>query len=151
MARDAAITLDFGDGTYRFRLGYGELMELQEALDAGPWYLLAQFSGLATMMLNPVAIKGLSVKALREVIRIGLIGGGMKPGEALRLVRLYVEARPPDECVNTAYQVLLAALSGAPDADEAKKKAGDNPSGLMTSPAESSGSPASLEPEPPSE
>lgn len=138
MSRDAAITLDFADGAYRFRLGYGELEELQEAVDAGPWYILAQFSALGQMLINPAGVRGLTVKMLREIIRIGLVGGGTKPADALRLVKRYVEGRPPDESVTIAFRIMEAALRGAPDEDQDKKKEGE--SGLTTSPAESSAS-----------
>jgi len=39
MSRDASLTLDFGDGEHRFRLGYRELIELQEKCDAGPTWI----------------------------------------------------------------------------------------------------------------
>lgn len=147
MSRDASLTRDFGDAEYRFRLGYGDLEELQEAMDCGPWYLLAQFSGLGQMLLNPAAVRGLGVKAPREIIRIALIGGGTKPADALKLVRTYVEARPPDESIGLAYEILQAALQGAPD-EEIKKKADSSSDPLTTFPEESFVSPPSSEPAP---
>jgi hypothetical protein len=144
MSRDAAVTLDFADGSYRFRLGYKELEELQESVDAGPWYLLGQFSALSQMLVNPSAVRGLTVRMPREIIRIGLIGGGMKPADALRLVRLYVDERPPDESISVAFKVLTAALRGADDEADIKKKVeGESPS--TTYPEESSDLAKSME------
>lgn len=150
MSRSAAITRDFGDGEHIFRLGYGELMELQESLDAGPWFIMSQFAALTTTFLsNPGAVKDMSVKMPREIIRIGLIGGGAKPVDAVKLVRTYVEQRPPDESLGLAMEILRAALSGAPDADEVKKKAATKPSKRATnSRAARSASPRSSEPGP---
>lgn len=140
MSRDGGYTGDFGGEERHFRLGYNELIELQECLDAGPWYLLAQFMGLRQMLLNPTPVRGLGVKVPREIIRIGLIGGGMKPPEALRLVRAYVEARPPDEYAGLAFEILHAGVSGAEDADEVKKKDQEEESKSTPSPEEKSGS-----------
>lgn len=148
MSRDARVRFDFGGDEREFRLGYGELIRLQEELDCGPWYMLGLFGGLARFRANPAAVRELSVRMCREIIRVGLEGGGMKPPEALRLVRDYVERRPPDEYVGVAFGVLAAALSGAPDDDEVKKKEGANAS--IASPEASFASPASSAPEQPS-
>ena len=141
MSRDARVRLDFGGDEREFRLGYGELIRLQEELDVGPWYLLGVFGGLAAFGIRPEGVRGLGVRHCREVIRIGLEGGGMKPMDALRLVRTYVEQRPPDEYVGIAFHVLTAALSGAPDDDEPKKKADVTASPSTASPEASSASP----------
>lgn len=141
MSRDARISLDFAGEEREFRLGYRELIDLQESLDAGPWFLLAQFMGLGQMLLNPASVKDLGVKIPREVIRIGLIGGGMKPPDALRLVRTYVEARPPDESVPVAFEVLKAGLNGAPEVEDEIKKKTEQPSPSQTFPEERSASP----------
>ncbi|HRP26018.1 gene transfer agent family protein [Thauera sp.] len=119
MTRDASIDLDFADGTYRFCLRYGELMELQEKTDAGPVWVLNR------LMLPTAENRGWRVEDIVHVLRLGLIGGGMKPSDALRLVRTYVEARPPMECLLHAQAVLSAALMGAPD--EAQKKSAAEP------------------------
>lgn len=112
MSRDARITLDFADGTYEFRLGWGELMQLQEATDAGPYVVLQRLVGGAWR-----------VGEISHVVRLGLIGGGAKPADALKLTRAYVENRPPMENLMLAQAVLSAALLGAPDeADRSKKK-----------------------------
>ncbi|QWY83571.1 tail tube protein [Rhizobium phage RHph_X2_26] len=102
--RDARIEQPFGDGDYSFRLGWGQLIELQEKCGAGPY-----------VVLNRLRAHTWQVEDIAEVIRIGLIGGGMAPVEALKLVKRYVKERPPLENYELAFTVLGAGLMGAPD------------------------------------
>jgi hypothetical protein len=104
MSRDAAIDLDWADGTYRFALRWGQLAELQEKTDAGPY-----------VVLHRLHSHQWRVEDISNVIRLGLIGGGMEPSAALRKVRAYVEARPPLENHPYAIAVLSAGLLGAPE------------------------------------
>jgi hypothetical protein len=129
MSRDAKVELDWADGTFTFRLGWGELAELQERCDAGP---LIIHSRLATGAWR--------VEDISSVIRLGLIGGGMKPDDALKRVRSYVEARPPLENVPLAMAVLGVALQGAPDEPPGEAPGEATGEGSTTSPPESSGS-----------
>ncbi|UXS00835.1 gene transfer agent family protein [Agrobacterium tumefaciens] len=102
--RDARIDVDWADGTYSFRLAWGQLIELQEKCDAGPFVVLQRLYD------NQWRVEDIS-----NVIRLGLIGGGMESVAALRLVRTEVESRPPTANLNQAIAVLAAALMGAPD------------------------------------
>ncbi|MER2536027.1 MAG: gene transfer agent family protein [Rhizobiaceae bacterium] len=102
--RDASVTLDFADGTYVFRLAWGELEKLQEAVDAGPW-----------AVLDRLFSRQCRVGDISHVIRLGLIGGGMEPVKALKLTREYVEQRPPAENLLAAQAILSVAVHGAPD------------------------------------
>jgi hypothetical protein len=102
--RDARLTLDWADGTYTFRLAWGELAELQEQCNAGPY-----------VILDRLYTRQWRIEDVSNVIRLGLIGGGMEPVKALKLVRSYVEARPPMENVLFATGILSAGLMGAPD------------------------------------
>lgn len=111
MARDATVTLDWGDDTYTFRLAWGDLARLQEATDAGP-YLLLQRLHDGTWKIGDIA----------AVIRCGLIGGGKTPEQALKLIRSYVEARPPVENLLVAQAILTAGLMGAPEEKLGKAK-----------------------------
>lgn len=104
MSRDASITTDFADGTYTFRLAWGQLSGLQDSCDAGPYVILERLSN-GTWRMNDI----------RETIRYGLIGGGLTPVAAVNLVREYVESRPPFENLLLARAVLSAGLMGAPD------------------------------------
>ncbi len=104
MARDARVELTWADGDYTFRLGFGEIEALQEACDAGPWVILERLIS-----------RQCKVGDIAHVIRQGLIGGGQPPVEATRLVRTYVEKRPPAENLMTAATILFAAVQGADD------------------------------------
>lgn len=110
MSRDASIALDWADGTYQFRLAWAQIGELQEKCNAGPFEILRRLS-----------VGTWRVEDISNVLRLGLIGGGMEPVPALKLVRLYVEARPPMENLLPAQAVMSAGLMGAPDEDDVKK------------------------------
>jgi len=93
------ITKDFADGTYSFRLAYGQWLELQEAVNCGPLELYVNLLQRKWRIQN-----------IREIIRVGLIGAGQTPIEALRLVRRYVEERPLMENVQLAIEIVAASL-----------------------------------------
>lgn len=138
MARDGAIVLDWADGTYPFRLGWGELAQLQEACDAGPYVILERLN-TGTWKVGEIA----------ATIRLGLIGGGREPVAALKLVRAYVEARPPAENLMVAQAILGAGIYGAPDEDTtAKKETAAAQPGSTISPTERSDSLPYTEPAP---
>jgi hypothetical protein len=104
MSRDASVDITWADGDYRFRLAWKQIIELQEKTDSGPYVTLQRL------------VSGQwRVEDISNVIRLGLIGGGMTPADALKKVRTYVEDRPPLENVIIAQTVLTAALMGAPD------------------------------------
>jgi hypothetical protein len=102
VSRHAAIELDYGDGTHTFRLGLDEIEELEEKLDLSIFALERRLSPL---------VRDPRLRDIRETLRCGLIGGGMKPVDALVLVRRYVDVRPLDESRDVAYAVILAALA----------------------------------------
>jgi hypothetical protein len=101
MSRHAAIEQAFGDGTYTFRLGLDEIEELERKRDLSVFQIV--------MRLAPERREA-RLADLSEVLRLGLIGGGMKPVEAMALVRRYVDQRPLDESRDIAYAVALAGL-----------------------------------------
>jgi hypothetical protein len=104
MARDAQITIPWADGDFTFRLGWGELAELQEKTDAGPY-----------VVLHRLHSHQWRVEDISNVIRLGLIGGGLAAAEAMKKVRYYVESRPPLENHAVAVAILSAGLLGAPE------------------------------------
>lgn len=116
------VTLVWADGEHPFRLKLGQIVELQEKCDAGPH-----------MIYMRVENGMWRVNDLRETIRLGLIGGGMKPDQATKLVRTYVDERPLLESRETALAILGAALVG-PEGLSAKKDqaAGENPEPVET-------------------
>ncbi len=104
MSRDAKIELTWADGNYTFRLGWGEIEALQEACDAGPWVILERLAN-KTCLIGDIA----------HVIRQGLIGGGMVPTDATKLVQRYVEQRPASENLIYAMSILQVGLHGSPE------------------------------------
>jgi hypothetical protein len=104
MSRDATVTFDWADGTHSFRLAWGQLSELQEKCEAGPYVVLQRLHSGEWR-----------VEDISNIIRLSLIGGKMEPVAALKLVRAYVEARPPMENLVPAQVILSAALMGAPE------------------------------------
>lgn len=126
MSRDASVTLAWADGEYTFRCGWKELIELQEQADAGPFVILDRLTR-GTWKVGDIS----------HTIRLGLIGGGATPADALKLTQRYVESRPPLENVMLARGILGIALQGA--ADEVPGEAdGEAANDTTTSPTESS-------------
>src|SRR5215211_100792 len=122
MSADASLTLEWADGEYRFRLAIGQLRELMENINRPR-------ASIGAPTVGPMSLLGLLTGRdawpddAREIIRLGLIGGGSTPVEATRLVKLYVDARPWIESMPTAQMVLMAALVGVPDDVVGKKPA----------------------------
>jgi hypothetical protein len=102
MSRHGSAELDWADGTYTFRLGLEEIEEIEEKRDCSLFVLARR--------LSP-ADRDARLADIREVLRLGLIGGGMKPVKALTKVRRYIDERPIDENRDTAYAVVLAGLA----------------------------------------
>lgn len=111
MSRDAKISFDWADDHYEFRLAIGQLRELQEKCNAGPAEILTRLR-TGTWRVDEV----------REIIRLGLIGAGKTPSDALKIVRIYVEARPWMESIQPAQVILMAALLGSPEEPVGKKE-----------------------------
>lgn len=110
MSRNGSHTAAFGDDDYTFRLGWGEWRDLQEACDAGPY-----------VILDRLAAGRWRIEDIREVIRYGLIGGGLEPAKALKLIRQYVEDRPPMGSWKLALDIATAGVIGAPEEEVGKK------------------------------
>ncbi|WP_018634408.1 gene transfer agent family protein [Neomegalonema perideroedes] len=121
--------MDWGDGRHRFALPIGRLRELQDKTAVGPYALYRRLlSG------------DWRVEDLVETLRLGLIGGGLKPPEALTLTRRYVEDRPLLESVTPALSVLAWALlpdAGAGDEEEDGEKGGKKKPNRGRSPSNS--------------
>lgn len=112
-ARDGSCVYFWGDKEHRFRLAIGHLRELQEKTDVGPYRLFERLrSG------------DWRVDDLRETIRLGLIGGGMKPFDAHRLIVRYFDEYGLVllDHVPAALQIMTAALLGPPDEPLGKAK-----------------------------
>lgn len=109
--RNGTIETDFGDGTHRFRLGIGQLEELQEKTGVGPFALMQRLLSGEWLVAD-----------VREPIRLGLIGGGLDPLKALNLTRRYVDDIP-HWALNAllAKAIVGAAIMGAPEEAASKK------------------------------
>lgn len=112
MSRSADVVLDWADGTYKFRLAIGQLRELQERVGVGPLKLL-----------KALLADEWRVDDAPAIIRLGLIGGGMSPVDALKKVRFYVEERPPAESIKVAVAVLMCGIYGPPEEPVGKEAA----------------------------
>jgi hypothetical protein len=139
VSRTAKVTAEFGGEEYDFCLRWGELIELQEKCDVGPGVVLMRIVSNQWRMED-----------IPAVIRLGLIGGGLEPSTASRLVRRNLEERPQDiggenGLAILAVKILSAALHGAPD--EPAGKVGEIRNGSTISPtARSDSEPSSATP-----
>lgn len=115
MSSDGSYSGLWADGTYRFRLAIGQLRELQEKCNAGPPEIFDR------LMKNTWRVDD-----VRETLRLGLIGGGTKPSDALVLVIRYVDSRPWMENVPAALGVIGAALVGDPNDQPGKTQLGES-------------------------
>lgn len=126
--RNGVVDLDFGDATHRFRLGFGELEELQEKTGLGPFVLFQRLLGGEWRLAD-----------VRETLRIGLIGGGMKPLDALSLVRRYVDDRQDWIAhAGRAQAIVFAAIAGAPEEAPGKSAAPEAMTEASISPTDAS-------------
>lgn len=134
MSRDASISNYWGDSEYVFRLPIGQMRELQEKCDAGPQFLLSRVSSGEWR-----------VDDLRETLRLGLIGGGLKPDKALTLVRRYFDPFPYADHVLQVQMILGAAVFGVAEEDGGKKAGVETTAPTSPSPEASSDSPPSMD------
>jgi hypothetical protein len=134
MSRIGTIVKPFGGDDRTFAMPWRELIELQEARDCGPAIVLAR-----------LFVGEWRLEDVREVIRLGLQGGGMTPAEATKLVKIHVEGHPEniggeDGLLKLAVAILSAALDGAPDEPLGETSAPTQQSESMTFQTERSGS-----------
>jgi hypothetical protein len=112
-AEDGSVTLQFGDGEYSFRLAYGQFRELQEIVNR--WRISAGIPAVGALDLAQALQRGGAwPEDAREVIRLGLIGGGMKADRALVMVKRHVENKPFFPSMLLAQAILMTALVGPP-------------------------------------
>jgi hypothetical protein len=99
--RHGEVVLAWGDGEHAFRLDLAGIEELEEKTGRSVFDLGRRASPER---------RDLRLVEMREIIRLGLIGGGAKPVDALALVKRHLDERPLDESRDTAYAVVLAGL-----------------------------------------
>lgn len=133
MSRNGAVAFEWADGHYSFRLGLGDIRELQEKCDAGPAFIMGRL------------IDGSwRVDDIYQTIRLGLIGGGLTPVKALAVCQKYVAGRPLLENILAAQLILQSALAGVEDEPLGKTQVAGDPAN-PTSQEASSASPPSTE------
>lgn len=99
-----AIILRWPGGEHAFRLGIEELRVIQQKTDCGPEHILRKIEhGWWT------------VDELREVLRNGLIGGGMKPVDAMKAVDKAFDDAPAISFKVPAMEVMSTYLFGPED------------------------------------
>lgn len=89
-----------------FRLGFGDLLDLEQACGALP-------VGTIYKRLHAWDFRARDVF---EVVRLGLIGGGMAADEAKRIVIERFDVLPLERHVTIAMAILLDMMEGAPEA-----------------------------------
>lgn len=104
MSRDARINLPWPDQRRDYRLGIGELRELQEKCNKGPLEIL-----------NDLLAGRWRFDDILQPIRLGMVGGGLGPSEALILSERHVTPGRLAECAMIAAAIVQAAITGAPD------------------------------------
>lgn len=93
------ITIDWADGSYAFRLTLAGIEEIEAKCDASIFEITVKLQSRKSRS-----------KEILETLRIGLIGGGQSPADAMALVRKYGDERPLDENRDAALAVCLAGL-----------------------------------------
>jgi hypothetical protein len=138
-SKPGEVTLAWLGGEHPFRLAtYGQLRLLQETCKAGPMEIFHRLIGARWY-----------VDDVREVIRIGLIGGGMTAADAGALVKAAIdESAAWLEHVALAKTILLAGLARPDEGDEAKKQTAEK---TKIGATDASSFPPSTEPAPRSE
>jgi hypothetical protein len=101
-------TAFFGDGDHTFALTDDMITELERLSDVG----------IGALYLRAVNMQ-FNIADLIEIIRLGLIGGGTTPEQAMRLTDTYARNRPIDELYPLALDILDARWGGAVEDDEA--------------------------------
>jgi hypothetical protein len=133
MTGTGTISLLWGDEERTFRLGIGEWRKVQEKCDAGPAEIMARLGpvfaatrrGYSFEQIIDAGFVGTwRIDDVREPLYRGLIGGGMEPTAAGKIIRDLVDERPLLEAVAIAYQVVLASLVGVEEEPMGEQKGG---------------------------
>lgn len=124
------VTLPFGDDEYAFRLPLSGIAAIEEKFDKSIFLIVA---GLQ--------LKNAKSTEVLEVIREGLVGGGMDHVAAMKLVRRYGDELPLFVTCALAYQIGLAGLRRV-HSRELEEPPGE-PTAPATSPSDSMSAPFS--------
>lgn len=128
VSQHGAVILAWGDGEHRFRLDLSGIEDIEAKCDRSIFDIARRAS---------TAVREIRAREMREVLRCGLIGGGMEPVKALQLVKRYLDERPLDESRDTVFAVALAGLARIEGdrAGEAAEGETGEPSGSTSPPS----------------
>jgi hypothetical protein len=121
MSADGSIEIVWAGEERRFRIGIGEYRGLQESINARRVLINAEPIG-PSALLHLLRTNNAWPDDVRDVLKAGLIGGGLTFQEANKLLVRHFDGKPLIEHVKTAFPVLLASLVGVPDDEPSKKK-----------------------------
>lgn len=96
---------DFAGAERRFRLGYGEICDIEDGL--GKVAIATVYKRMGTF--------DWSIRDVYHVLKRALVGGGMSLTEADRLVKQQIDDGRLGELMALAYDILLEAVEGAPE------------------------------------
>jgi Phage tail tube protein, GTA-gp10 len=115
MAVNGEVELTWGDGEHKFNIAKLKcILELEDKCGVGVAEIYQRIS-TGKWRYNDI----------RETLRLGLIGAGMTPDKASRLINRYCDDRPWTESLLTAQAVLVSAMVGVPGDDFEKKTKAD--------------------------
>jgi hypothetical protein len=110
MSANGTITIIWDHGEDDFCLAKaGSILALEEKCKAG-----------VAVIFSRLVNGAWGLNDIRETIRLGLIGGGMKPDAAMAAVRNHVDTMPLGLSAIVATSILQAVIIGVPD-DPLKK------------------------------
>jgi Phage tail tube protein, GTA-gp10 len=140
MAVNGEVELTWGDGEHKFNIAKLKcILELEEKCGSG-----------VAEVFNRIRDGRWKFNDIRETLRLGLIGAGMMPDRALRLINRYCDDRPWTENLLPAQAVLIAAMVGVPGDDLAKKVETERTKEDQSTPTADSSVPSSTDSVPPS-
>lgn len=128
--RSCEVTLDFADADYLFKLPVKRIAELEEKCGAP----------VGTIWKRVCLTADYKVVDLLETVRLGLIGGGLDPQEARKLIDRYCDAWPLQIWHQHAIAILGVCVEGYADAESERPKdqaAGEIPTSTSPPPTPS--------------
>lgn len=113
-SRTAKVRKLIGDDYYDLKLGFDQLVELQELTDRGPIFIANQL--VATDPMTGQAVGNWSPTWVYHTIRLGLIGSEeMKPREAVQFCDRHLREGFIYDYADAAADVIYTAMAGRSD------------------------------------
>jgi hypothetical protein len=111
MTREATIELPWPDEMRKYRLGLGELRELQEK--CGDRIAMRERGPME--ILDDLQTRKWRADDIFQIVRLGLIGAGLEAHKALALANTYASPPRLSEAILFATVILQAAIVGPPE------------------------------------